>query len=164
MEEIFFAKVKDSAIIPKKREEDGCYDVYANFEEQYLIIMPCEIKLIPTGIASSCSSKYRFALRERGSSGTKGLSYKAGQIDSGYRGEWFVPINNTSNKPILITKCPEKYDKIIQKCVTIYPYSKAICQVALEEVPKVLIKEIPYNDLLQINSDRGTGALGSSNK
>ena len=32
------------------------------------------------------------------------------------------------------------------------------------EVPKMAIEEISYEDLLKIESERGTGALGSSGK
>ncbi|HZJ99938.1 MAG TPA: hypothetical protein VFC79_08030 [Tissierellaceae bacterium] len=164
---IYFAKVNPNAIIPSKREEDGCYDIYACFEGDYISIPPHTIKLIPTGIASAFLSKFRFGIRERGSSGTKGLSYRAGQIDSGYRGEWFVPINNTTGKLIIIAK--KEYveqNKFLSSCkdITLYEYEKAICQVALEEVPKADIKEIPYEELLKIESERGSGMLGSSEK
>jgi dUTP pyrophosphatase len=170
---IYFSKVKPDAIIPTKREEDGCYDIYACFGEDTITICPLEIKLIPTGIASACSTKYRFALRERGSSGTKGLAYRAGQIDSGYRGEWFVPINNTTNKYIVITKDPESVKINLESILnledvdglfTIYPYTKAICQVALEEVPIVNVQEITYEELKDMKSERGTNCLGSSGK
>lgn len=175
--QIYFAKVKQNAIIPNKREEDGCYDVYACFVEDFIQIDPNEIKLVPTGIASAFSSKYRVGIRERGSSGTKGLSIRAGQIDSGYRGEWFIAINNTTDRTIYIAKDEEKalqHEKKywaedtpveeILECITIYPYNKAICQVALEEVPQVEVKEISYDVLKNIPSERGTGKLGSSGK
>ena len=55
---IYFAKVKEDAIIPSKREEDGAFDIYACFEEDFMIIAPHETKLIPTGIASAFSSDY----------------------------------------------------------------------------------------------------------
>lgn len=156
---IYFSKLHSDAKIPTKRIGDGCYDVYACFDEDYIKIAPNEIKLIPTKIASAFSHNYRFAVRERGSSGTKGLSVRAGQIDSGYRGEWFIPINNTTKKPIYITKT-----NIINKDITSYPYEKAIAQCALEEVPQVNITEIPYEELLEFESERGTGKLGSSGK
>ena len=50
--DIKFAKVKPSAKIPTKRQEDAGMDVYACFDEDYMIIMPHETKMIPTGIAS----------------------------------------------------------------------------------------------------------------
>lgn len=38
MNSIYFAKLKDEAIIPSKREEDGAFDVYACFDEPYKMI------------------------------------------------------------------------------------------------------------------------------
>ena len=29
MDRLIFAKMKSNAVIPSKREEDGCYDIYA---------------------------------------------------------------------------------------------------------------------------------------
>jgi dUTP pyrophosphatase len=158
---IKFARIREGAIIPSKREEDGCYDIYANFDEDYIEIKPNEIKMIPTGIASAFDSKYRIGIRERGSTGTKGMSVRSGQIDSGYRGEWFIPINNTSNKTMLIAKYPEDFDS--EKFV-IYPYKKAIAQAALEFVPDVDVEEVFYDELQKISSERGAGKLGSSGK
>ena len=47
-QQLLFAKTKEGAIIPSKREEDGAFDIYACFEEEYMIIKPHETKLIPT--------------------------------------------------------------------------------------------------------------------
>lgn len=166
---LLFAKINPNSnvIIPSRRDEDGCYDIYAYFDEPYIEIAPGEIKMISTGLASAFSPNYRICVRERGSSGTMGLSCRSGQIDSGYRGEWFIAINNTTNKLIVIAK--EEYvnkNPFLQnsKHITLYPYEKAICQVALELVPDVNVEEIPYEDLKNIHSDRGYGKLGSSNK
>lgn len=158
---ILFAKLNPEAKIPSKRFEDGCYDIYACFKETYFKIAPGEIRLIPTGIASSFDPKYRIELRERGSSGTKGLSRRAGQIDSGYRGEWFFALNNTTNYTIIIAKegLNNNFGDVI-----IYPYEKAICQAALEFVPDVEIKEIAYEELMKNSSERGTTKLGESGK
>ena len=92
---LFFAKVKPSAKIPKKRNEDAGYDIYACFDESYLVIDPGETKLIPTGIASAFDESKYIQLEERGSTGSKGIKRSAGVIDSGYRGEWFVALTNT---------------------------------------------------------------------
>ena len=162
-DEIFFAKVKPDAKIPNKRLEDGAYDIYACFEEDYIEIKPGEIKLIPTGIASCFSPKYRLSLRERGSSGSKGLAKRAGEVDSGYRNEIFFALNNTTNKTIYIAK-KEMSTQYAEGTVTIYPYEKAICQGALEFVPNVIVKEITYEQLKKIPSKRGMGNLGSTLK
>lgn len=77
---IYFAKVKEQAIIPTKREEDGAFDIYACFEEDYMIIEPHETKMIPTGLASAFSADYVAILKERGSNGSKGIGQRAGVI------------------------------------------------------------------------------------
>ena len=164
---ILFAKVNSKAIIPSKEEENGGYDIYACFEEDFMLIQPHEIKMIPTGIASAFDSKYVMILKERGSSGTKGMATRCGVIDSGYRGEWFVPINNTTNKNIIISKLSEeelKNQGVDTSSSIVYPYTKGICQAILVPVPKVEVREIPLDKLKGIKSQRGEGALGSSGK
>ncbi len=47
---IYFAKVKPEAIIPSKRVEDGAFDIYACFKEDYMKVEPHETGLVPTGI------------------------------------------------------------------------------------------------------------------
>lgn len=160
--DLIFAKVKPDAIIPSKREEDGCYDLYACFNDKYIIIQPHTNKLISTGIASAFSPKYRLALRERGTNTKSTLMIIAGQIDSGYRGEIFVSLYNGNDIPVMISKGIES---VINDGDVIYvPYTKAICQFAIEEVPQMTITELTYKDLLMIKSERGTGKLGSSLK
>ena len=164
---ILFAKVNSKAIIPSKEEENGGYDIYACFEEDFILIQPHEIKMIPTGIASAFDSKYVMILKERGSSGTKGMATRCGVIDSGYRGEWFVPINNTTNKNIIISKLSEeelKNQGVDTSSSIVYPYTKGICQAILVPVTKVEVREIPLDKLKGIKSQRGEGALGSSGK
>jgi len=77
LDKILFAKVHQDAIIPTKRDEDGCYDLRACFEAYEMEIKPDEIKLIPTGICSSFDSKYRISLRERGTNTRHGLAVRA---------------------------------------------------------------------------------------
>lgn len=160
-----FAKVKPTAVIPTKRDEDAGFDIYANFEDDFMIIDPHTTVMIPTGIASVCDTDYCFILKERGSTGSKGIAQRCGVIDSGYRNEWFVPITNTTDKKIAIVK--KDADYIFMRNTTgytIYPYEKAIAQVLVIPVPKVNIEELTYNELKEITSDRGMGALGSSGK
>lgn len=160
-----FAKVRPTAVIPTKRDEDAGFDIYADFEDDFIIIDPHTTTLIPTGIASACDTDYCFILKERGSTGTKGIAQRCGVIDSGYRNEWFVPITNTTNKKIAIVK--KDADYIFMRNTsgyTIYPYEKAITQALVVPVPKVNIEELTYDELKEITSDRGMGALGSSGK
>lgn len=162
METIYFSKINPDAIIPSKLEENAGYDVYTNFKEDYIAIDPHTTKMIPTGIASACSSDYYFQLFERGSTGTKGIAQRCGVIDSGYRKEWFVPLTNTTNKILYIDRNVETFEE--REEYMCYPYSKAICQVVLLPVPKTEVKEITYDELKEIISERGMGNLGSTNK
>ena len=160
-EKIYFSKVKEGAVIPSKREEDGAFDVYACFEDDYLLLDPHETKLVPTGIASAFSSNYVAIIKERGSTGTKGMGQRCGVIDSGYRGEWFIPITNHNAEVLVIAK--EKAAKHFEYAL-VYPYEKAIAQCLMVAVPKLAIEEISHEDLLEFESERGIGALGSSGK
>ena len=192
--DLLFAKVKPNAIIPTKDLENAGYDIYSCFDEDYVVIPANSTKLIPTGIASAMSDKYYLQVQERGSTGSKGMKYGAGVVDSGYRGEIFMCINNVNDKPIVISKL--SYEDLIDKygeededgdidipynpsepnddrfyiwlddfCRAImYPYEKAIGQLVVLEVPVMNVKEVTYDELLQIPSKRGAGKLGSSNK
>lgn len=160
---LYWAKVNENGVIPTKREEDGCYDIYACFEQDQLVIEPHEIVKVPTGIASAFSSKYRLDFqRERGSTGGIGLVPRCGQVDSGYRGEIFLQLQNTTDKTIIISKLVK--EKLESDTVVNYPYSKAVCQAALEIVPVVETEEITYEELAKIPSERGKGKEGSSGK
>lgn len=175
-----FAKVRPDAIIPSKRDEDMGFDIYACFDGSYMEIEPHETKLIPTGIASACDTKYGFLLRERGSTGSKGMALRAGVVEGSYRGEWFIGLTNTTEKTLVISKldkrttamlmCHEDEEDFmlseyeIDECMFVYPYSKAIAQALVVPVPKVNTEEISYEDLKAIPSERGCGALGSSGK
>ena len=178
---IKFAKVRPDAIIPDKRDEDMGFDIYACFDDDYMVINPHETKLIPTGIASACDPGYGFLLFERGSTGSKGIARRCGVIDSGYRDEWFVGLTNTTNKRLFISKfdkeelvkalcsdCDNPIDwRVAEDEVLngiVYPYSKAIVQAWVAPVLKTNKEEISYDDLKAIPSERGLGKLGSSNK
>jgi dUTP pyrophosphatase len=170
--DLFFAKVSPSAKIPTKDDENMGYDIYADFEENFILIQPHETKMIPTGICSACSEDYAIVLKERGSTGTKGIAQRCGVIDSGYRNEWFVPVTNTTDYPLIISKLTDSADILLKKLygdispnkITIYPYEKAICQAVVLPVPKMNVKEISLEELKAIPSKRGEGCLGSSGK
>lgn len=176
---VYFAKAKEGAIIPSKREEDGAFDIYACLDVNNFVILPHQTRMVPTGLNSAFSNDYVAILKERGSSGTKGIGQRAGVIDSGYRGEWFVPITNHNDKIFIISKSNpllnsysasilnDNNNEMIEinddNCI-IYPYDKAICQAIMVEVPKLSIEELSQEEIMQFKSERGTGALGSSGK
>ena len=171
--EIYFAKIRPSAVIPSKKLEDAGYDMYADFDEKFLVIKPGQTKPVPTGIAIAFSEKYYAQIEERSSMAKLGIKKSGGVFDSGYRGEYFIMTYNTNDKPFIISSLPIdelpnqfEFDGDIynKEEVILYPKTKAICQVVLQEVPVMEEKEVSYETLLKIPSLRGTGAFGHSGK
>src|SRR5690606_12738731 len=119
-------------------------DFYSAFDEDEIIINPNEIKLIPTGIATAFDKGFALILKERSSTGSKGMAVRMGVIDSGYRGEIFIGINNTNSKPIVITK----NTNIVDDTYIVHDYNKAIAQALLIDLPAIEVIEISYADLL----------------
>ena len=163
---LYWAKVKENAIIPKKREEDAGYDLYPCFEEEYLEILPLHTKLVPLGVDSAFDSDYVMLLKERGSTGTKGMAQRAGVIDSGYRGEYMAPVTNVNDKPLCIVKKEvlETWDEDQKEKYILYPYEKAVCQGVLLKMPQLESETLSYDELKKIASLRNDGRLGSSGK
>jgi dUTP pyrophosphatase len=161
---IKFAKVNPNAKIPTKREEDAGYDIYACFDQDYITINPHETRLIPTEIASVCDKDYCFIIKERGSTGSKGIAVRCGVIDSGYRNPWFIGLTNTTNQPLFLINPNYAEKELIPANRFTYDCTKAIAQAILVPVPKATVEEISYEELQAIESERGEGALGSSGK
>ncbi len=164
---IYFTRLRPEAVIPSKRAEDAGYDVYACLEEDWLALAPHETRPLPTGIASAFSADYYFHIGERGSTGARGISKRAGVIDSGFRGEWFILLTNLNDVPLYFVK-PEAEARLREtlggQAAVLYPTSKAIAQAMLLPVPKTVIEEISPEALAAMGSERGAGSLGSSNK
>jgi len=175
---IKFAKGHPSTIIPSKDLTNAGYDIYPNFDAQHITIEPHETVMIPTRLYSIIPDGYYMQLFERGSTGTKGIAQRAGVIDPSYRGEWMIPITNTTEKPIYIAKNDSKFlldmtgdkgvikvlQKLTMESVIIYPYGKAICQAILLPIPNSKVEEISLYELKLNKTNRGDGKLGSSNK
>ncbi len=165
--QIYWAKVKPQAVIPSKRDEDAGYDLYPCFDEDYIMIAPHQVKMIPLGIASAFSDRYVVLLKERGSTGTKNIAQRSGVIDSGYRGEYMCPVSNLNDDHILVLAKAHVNEAQLPKSELAYrmiPYEKAICQALILELPKLENKEISYDELLEMRSERMEGKLGSSGK
>ena len=165
---------KNKKGIPFKREGDACEDIYVDFSEGTKIVLePGETKKFPTGLYSIIEKGYKVKLLERSSTGMKGLSLRAGVIDSNYRGEWLVMLTNVSNIPVIflddeVYKYPEEdwKEPILYegKSVNLYPLSKAICQMdVIKEEPRK-IEEVSYEEIVLDKTERGDGKEGSSGK
>ena len=140
MNKLYWAKVKPDAKVPQKRYEDAGYDLY-----------PC---------ASAFDPEFVMILKERGSTGTKGIAQRSGVIDSGYRGEYMAPVTNLNTKRVVIKKQDVEY----KEDAIIYPYEKAICQGVLLRMPQLESEEISFEKLQSMESERMAGKLGSSGK
>lgn len=163
MTNLYFFKDDERAIIPTKRKEDAGYDVYMLPTDEPVIVKPGETVSLHTGLKTAFNSDYVLLGRERGSTGTKGLRFGAGVIDSGFRGEILIPINNTSDRDIVLM--PEKYssDKSFEDAL-IYPQTKAIGQLLLVPVIDAEVKEVSAEEYEKFDSERGEGMVGSSGK
>jgi len=161
---IFFAKTDEKAIVPSKRVEDAGFDLYACCEEAEIILERNEIKLIPTGIATAFSHEFVLFVKERSSTGSIGLSVRMGVIDSGYRGEIKIGLNNTSDKRIIISKNVIKTTFIEEANTLYYPFAKGIAQAVLLKIPSIESSEISHEELMKFTSERMESFLGASGK
>ena len=157
-----FAKLRESAVIPSKRDEDSDYDLYACFGEEEFVIPAFSTRLVPTGIISAFDESLGVKFEERGSNTKWCGMVQAGVIDSGYRGEWFCAIYNGNTVPVHITKTVTDVQRLEDRVLV--PYSKAVCQFNVREIPKLQIQEVSAEEVLACASARGAGALGSSGK
>lgn len=173
MVELYFAKKYPNATIPTKRDEDAGYDLYPclnGVDEKFIIIGPCETKLVPTGIVSAFSEEWVAVLKERGSTGVEGLGQRSGVMDSGYRGEWLVPITNHNKDKWIVIGEPYNlavYHHVFRKKFGIdfivRGTHQAISQFILLPVPKTNISELTIQELIpRFPSNRGANRLGST--
>lgn len=156
-----FAKLNENAKIPSKNKGNIGYDIYACFDEDMIIIDPHETKLIPTKIASIIPDGYAMILKDRGSTGSKGISTACGVIDSNFRGEWFVALHNENTYPVAIIKNGVNSPNSETLC---YPYDKAITQGILVQDFNAPVEEVDKSIIEKNVTDRGTGIIGSSGK
>ena len=165
MDTIKFAKVKEKAIIPSKSIENAGYDIYGIFEgnnDRNRIIQPHQTKLIPTGIACALPTKYYFQVEERGSTGSKGIKKSAGVIDSGYRGEIFIAITNSTNNYLVFGD----KDSYIKEAIEEFEKWQTIDENNLsksdrESLTEALINQVGMETFKQLSEDTIEEALKS---
>ncbi|MED1088316.1 dUTP diphosphatase [Bacillus proteolyticus] len=160
-------RLHEDAVIPRyAKSGDSGFDLAA---VEDVIIEPGETKVVPTGLAFEIPLGYEMQVRPRsGISRKTKLRVVLGTIDSGYRGEVGVIIDNTSmieyasmprfaagiqvgDNDFNITK-PTKYEAIkIRK-------GDRIAQGVIVPVSQVTFEEV--EDLSE--SERGDGCFGST--
>ena len=160
--EVFVEVCREGAILPKYANEgDAGMDVYAAEE---VTIQPGETVVVPTGLKLAIPVGYEIQVRPR-----SGLSLKTpiripnspGTIDSGYRDELGIIVNNSSivsrnqdtkEKFTLDEKGNKNGTYIIRK-------GDRIAQIVLQVVPKMMLTKV--DSVKNIGTDRG-GGFGST--
>ncbi len=143
---IKFAKCLPTATIPTGREEDlGLDFYYFNQSQLQYTLEPHMVAKLSTGIIMAMDKEYSMILKERSSLGSQGIALRAGVIDSGYRGEIIVCLENTTDKPYNLD------------------LTQAIAQGVLIPNPKKVIEEYTEEEIMTIDSERKDGGFGSTN-
>ncbi len=160
-------KLKSAAIVPSKRDEDAGYDLYTI--EDGVWLKPHQTRLFSTGICYNIEGNIWLFVRDRGSSGSRGITTHCGICDKGYRGEVFVALCNSNTYPILFTSAvtePQMKRTWYGRKYLAYPISKGIAQAIPVVMPNVIDYEINSLQWEQVknNSERGEGKLGESGK
>lgn len=119
-----FVKLSSTAQAPTSGSEYAAgYDLHADFEADYIVLHPGEMKKISTGIAIALPEGTFGALYPRSGLATKKglvLANTVGIIDSDYRGPVIAAIRNVSSEVQII----ERGERIVQLVVT--PYCPAV--------------------------------------
>ena len=167
MVEIYVEVCREDATLPRYANPgDAGMDVYAAEE---VIIAPGETVVIPTGLKLAIPEGYEIQVRPR-----SGLSLKTplripnspGTIDSGYRDELGIIMNNNSDfsswdkeqEPYSLEQKGNKSGAyIIRK-------GDRIAQIVLQVVPKMLLTRVETVKDIGTNRGGGFGSTGMSDK
>lgn len=147
-------RLTDTATLPKKAHPtDACFDIYADIpNEEFefnghcfkgVRIKPHQTAMIHTGFATEIPHGFWGAIFARsGLASKQGLLPAQGVpvIDEPYRGEWLIPLHNSSNETRIIH------------------HGDRICQFMLLPYFDTTLTEV---DTLS-STDRGEGGFGSS--
>ena len=157
----------ERVIVPTKRESDAGYDIYAFFEEDYMVINPHSYTIFPTGLYYAIPDDMWMDLRERSSTIKYNLSRRAGVIEGTYRGELMIALSNLNTFPVVIAKntiSEEEIKQQVSQNCKIYPYEKAIVQGILRKIEPAQFRTIPLEELKKMTTIRGEGGFGSTGK
>ena len=139
-------KLSNSAKIPTHGSKEAAgYDLYADLDEDMVILEPHTNALIGTGISMAIPDGYFGAVFARSGLATRENLRPAncvGVIDQDYRGEIKVAVHNDSN----VERFINKGDRIAQ--LVIMPYLA-----------------VSFNEVEKLNTtSRGSGGFGSTGK
>ena len=121
--------------------DDSGVDLYSKED----VVIPAGAKgfLVKTGIRVELEKGYELQIRPKSGNSIKTpIRVILGTVDSGYRGEIAVILDNLANEDFKL------------------PKDKAIAQAVLNHVPKIKFKIVEELS----NTDRGQGGFGSSGR
>lgn len=125
-------KLNENAVIPTYGSEYAAgADLYA-CEDDKIVIMPGETKMIHTGLAMEIPQGYAGLIYARSGLATKkGLApaNKVGVVDADYRGEVMVALHNHSDKAAEV----ESGERIAQLVITPFLTADFICCDELDD-------------------------------
>lgn len=148
MNQVKIKRLNDHAIMPTCGSAEAAgFDLYADIDNntESLVIFPNQVRKIPTGFAIQAPEGTFAAIFARSGMATnRGLApaNKVGVVDSDYRGEVIVALQNNSPEPQLI----KHGDRIAQLVI----------------IPYYVAELIEVNEL--DNTERGSDGFGSTDK
>ena len=149
-----YAKVRKSAFEPTRANpSDAGLDVFYSPENPHnkMYISPNTSRVIPTGLKFDIPHGYMLEVKNRSSVAAKrSLIVGACVIDSGYAGEVFINLHNVGK----VARYVRPGDKIAQVVMTPVVHFRAIATT----------QDNLYQWYPITISDRGDGALGSTDK
>lgn len=151
---IEFVRTRPDAIPPTRANpSDAGLDLFFNPpDDKEVKLDPGECALLQTGCRFGIPHGYMLEIKNRsGVAAKRSLLIGACVVDSGYDGEVFVNLHNVGNKPQIL----KKGDKIAQAVLIPVVHFKPFEKVGDEDL---------YSYYPITISDRGTGALGSTDK
>ena len=161
-----FKRLSDEATIPTKAHPtDSGFDLYASED---VIIEPGETVIVPTGIAVELPKGFEAQVRPRsGVTAKTKLRVQLGTIDSGYKGEIGVIVDNIADDPFgntsrylnFVDGSEIRQDDDIPDGTYHIRKGDRIAQLVVQALPEVTAVEI--EEFTQ-DSERGEGAFGST--
>ncbi len=130
--------------MPKRAtDEAAAFDVHANVNMN----IPFKgMAKVPLGFKTIIQPGYYFQLQDRSGMALKGITVRAGVIDSDYRDEWCAILANETNSDYYVS------------------IGERVAQAVLLKLPTVEVKEVNSVDFDKISTTNRGGGFGSTGK
>jgi dUTP pyrophosphatase len=137
-----------NAKFENKHEDNAGYDLFPlqSDDVNNIVIHPNEVLKIYTGVRLAIPQGYWGEIKERGSTGVKGIEVRAGVVDCNYRGEIIVVVSNSTDAPI-------EHD-----------LKKAIAQIVIQKYETCVLSQLDRTYFDEMKTERGDKGFGSTDK